>query len=297
MKICYQPHRFQAEAMGLIAHAENIITTYAQQGFNLTLRQLYYQFVARGLIDNTEREYKRIGTIVSNARLAGLLSWEAIVDRTREQKHNSHWKKPQDILTSAAEDYAIDTRIGQPSYVEVWIEKDALIDIVDQVCKQLDVGRFSCRGYVSQSAMWEASQRIIWALDNRLLGHHSAVILHLGDHDPSGIDMTRDIQDRLNVFECPVTVERIALTMPQIRALNPPPNPAKLSDSRAKDYVNTYGNESWELDALDPVFLTNLIEEQVARFTDDLQWGDMKRQQELDKQYLWDVVARAEDDD
>lgn len=297
MKICYQPHRFQAEAMGLIAHAENIITTYAQQGFNLTLRQLYYQFVARGLIDNTEREYKRIGTIVSNARLAGLLSWEAIVDRTREQKHNSHWKKPQDILTSAAEDYAIDTRIGQPSYVEVWIEKDALIDIVDQVCKQLDVGRFSCRGYVSQSAMWEASQRIIWALDNRLLGHHSAVILHLGDHDPSGIDMTRDIQDRLNVFECPVTVERIALTMPQIRALNPPPNPAKLSDSRAKDYVNTYGNESWELDALDPVFLTNLIEEQVARFTDDLQWGDMKRQQETDKQYLWDVVARAEDDD
>ena len=296
MKICYQTKNFRQETLALIVQARAIIQSYAQQGFNLTLRQLYYQFVARGLIDNTERSYKRIGSIVSDARLAGLLDWDSIVDRTREQKANSHWADPQDILNGAAQSYSINLRTGQPTYVEVWIEKDALIDIIEQACKPLDVGRFSCRGYVSQSAMWEAAQRINKALEDDELEHYSCVILHLGDHDPSGIDMTRDIQDRLNTFECDATVERIALTMPQIRALNPPPNPTKLTDSRAKEYLLDYGNQSWELDALDPTFLTTLVTEQVGVYTDFDLFEEKEKQLEEEREYLWRVADEAGND-
>lgn len=78
------------------------------------------------------------------------------------------------------------------------------------------------------------------------------VILHLGDHDPSGIDMTRDISDRLELFGADVEVKRIALNWDQIDEFTPPPNPAKLSDSRAGAYIAEYGDESWELDALEP---------------------------------------------
>lgn len=94
--------------------------------------------------------------------------------------------------------------------------------------------------------MWSAAQRFISQdyRDNR-------VIIHLGDHDPSGIDMTRDIQERLQMFGADVYVKRVALTMNQIGTYNPPPNPAKITDSRASKYIDEYSNESWELDALE----------------------------------------------
>lgn len=293
MKICYVPKKFRAESLDLIQKAEDIIDSYAAQGFDLTLRQLYYQFVARGLIDNNERSYKRIGAIVSDARLAGLLDWDSIVDRTRDHKDNPHWSEPCEILESAARSYAINTRKGQPTYLEVWVEKEALIGIVDQVCDQLDVGRFACKGYPSQSSMWGAAQRINRALEDHDLEHYSAVILHLGDHDPSGMDMTRDIQDRLDTFECGATVERIALTMTQIRAQQPPPNWAKVTDSRSADYIAEYGDKSWELDALDPTFLTQLIEEQVGVYTDFDTLEEQQRQQEEEREYLDRVADKA----
>ena len=84
------------------------------------------------------------------------------------------------------------------------------------------------------------------------------MIIHLGDHDPSGIDMTRDIQERLQMFGADVYVKRVALTMNQIGTYNPPPNPAKITDSRASKYIDEYGNESWELDALEPQVITDL---------------------------------------
>lgn len=87
----------------------------------------------------------------------------------------------------------------------------------------------------------------------------SPVIIHLGDHDPSGIDMTRDIIDRMDIFEAGVGVERIALNMDQIELYNPPKNPAKLSDTRAKGYIEKFGSSSYELDALEPRVIRDLI--------------------------------------
>jgi len=260
----YVPHRFSASSVELINTADEIIREYQDQGYDLTLRQLYYQFVARDIIPNAQKEYKRLGSIVNDARLAGMLPWDAIVDRTRQVRMNSHWQLPSDIIQSAAESFRIDLRADQPNYVEVWVEKEALAGIVGNASEELDVPYFSCRGYVSASAMWRASHRFLKARrDGKGL-----YILHLGDHDPSGIDMTRDIQDRLRMFQVDVRVLRIALNIHQVDEYNPPPNPTKLTDSRSGDYIAEYGMESWELDALDPSILDDLIRSYVDDLTD-----------------------------
>jgi len=263
MKIQYVEKNFRKSSQALIEQANQIIDDYSQDGYDLTLRQLYYQFVARDKIANRQNEYKRLGSVVNDARLAGLLDWDSIVDRTRGHKARPHWNSPAEILHTAAKGYGIDTRLDQDDYVEVWVEKDALVGVIDHACHPLDVGYLSCRGYVSQSAMWRAAQRFI----SKERYGQNAFLIHLGDHDPSGIDMTRDIQDRLNMFGSSVVVERIALNMEQINEYQPPPNPAKTTDSRYATYIAEYGAESWELDALDPRVLAALITTAVNKHT------------------------------
>lgn len=268
MKIQYVERKFTDKSLRMIEIANIIIAEYQAQGFDLTLRQLYYQFVSRDIIPNSQREYKNLGSVVNDGRLAGLIDWDAIVDRTRELRKNSHWERPQDIVKACAEQYQVDKWVGQEHRVEVWIEKDALVGVIDRICRSLDVPYFSCRGYTSQSEMWEGGQRL-----NRWVESHDqkVVIIHLGDHDPSGKDMTRDIQDRMDLFcgDGNVEVRRIALNMDQVRKYNPPPNPAKITDSRAHGYIREFGNKSWELDALDPKVIAALIRSTVGRYRDD----------------------------
>jgi hypothetical protein len=197
------------------------------------------------------------------------IDWEAIEDRTRELHQNSHWASPIDILKVCVHQYQEDKWREQPNKVEVWIEKDALLGVIEPTCRALDVPWFSCRGYVSQSEMYVASLRI------RDRGTHNqrTVILHLGDHDPSGIDMTRDITDRLTLMtqkdmDVDFAVRRIALTKEQIDKYDPPPNPAKTTDSRYASYIDNYGKDSWELDALDPKVIAALIKKETQRFED-----------------------------
>lgn len=294
MKICYQEHAFNASSAALIDQANEILEDYAEQGYDLTLRQLYYQFVARGIIPNRDTEYKRLGSLINDARLAGLIDWDHITDRTRNLQRNAHWGAPVEIVRAAAEQFQYDKWADQDNYVEVWVEKDALVGVLQVACAPLDVAYCSCRGYSSQSEMWAAGQRLRAQLGRGKRVH----IIHLGDHDPSGIDMSRDILDRLKMFlahhvsvdlcdENPrtdgetteqwvarlnpiarqrqkrqglVSVHRIALNMDQIRQYNPPPNPAKITDSRARGYMHTHGGQSWELDALEPAVLTALIQ-------------------------------------
>lgn len=283
-KIEYQQVTFRDKRLGMIETANAIIAEYQADDYSLTLRQLYYQFVARDLFPedrrwkwtgrkwvkdangtkNADPNYKWLGSIVNDGRLAGLIDWEAITDRTRESRGNDHFEDPQEILRVAADTYRIDTRADQDCYLEVWIEKDALVGVLERVCTEMDISYFSCRGYVSQSAMWEAGQRIIAKEDEG----HSAVILHMGDHDPSGINMSHDIQKRLDLFGCRVEVNRIALNMDQIEELKPPPDPAKPTDSRYKLYVEKYGTACWELDALDPKTLTALVATVAEAYTD-----------------------------
>lgn len=263
-KIRYKEIRFQQKSLDLIELVNQVVDEYSAQGYELTLRQVYYQLVARGYIPNNERSYKNVGSLINDGRLAGLIDWNSVTDRTRNLRSESHWDTPADVIASARYSYNLDKWKGQPNYVEVWVEKDALVDIVGQACSPLDTPYFSCRGYTSQSEMWSAAQRFI-----RQKQRKKRIIIHLGDHDPSGIDMTRDIQERLEMFGADVFVKRVALTMNQIQTYNPPPNPAKITDSRASKYIDQFGDESWELDALEPKVITDLIKKQVTMYRND----------------------------
>jgi hypothetical protein len=292
VKITYLEWNPGPAARDIIATAETICRDYATQGYDLTLRQLYYQFVARALIPNSMQSYKRLGDIVNQARLAGMLDWSYIVDRTRNLRGTSHWGNPSDIIDAAARSFRIEKWADQPTRVEVWVEKDALAGVIERAAAAHDVDWFACRGYVSQSELWAAGQR----LARYMRDGQDVVVLHLGDHDPSGIDMTRDIRERLEMFigrraDTQLEVRRIALNMDQVRQYNLPPNPAKLTDSRAMTYIAEHGRQSWELDALDPATLNRLISDEIEAIRDEDLW-DAQLEQEGEHRRLLTLTSQ-----
>lgn len=266
MKIAYIEKSFRDSSLELIELANEVIEDYQGRGYTLTLRQLYYQLVARDLIPNSQKSYSRLGSIINDARLAGLIDWQAIEDRTRNLAHLTDWDSPQEIVRAARNSYRIDHWAGQQYRPEVWVEKEALAGVVQRACRPLDVDYMSCRGYMSQSEMHEAALRFQRYYDD---WGQEPLIIHLGDHDPSGVDMTRDIFDRLELFMGGLEVNRIALNFDQIERYNPPPNPAKITDSRSDSYIAEYGRSSWELDALDPDVLVSLITSTILSYRDD----------------------------
>jgi hypothetical protein len=288
MKEWFEDYNPRQNAQHLIAHANLIISEYQEQGYTLTLRQLYYQFVARDLIENSQKSYKNLGAIIGKARKAGMIDWNAIEDRTRSLRGVSHWEDPSEIISSSAYSFRLDKWRLQPYRIEVWVEKEALAGVIGQVCRRLDIDYFSCRGYGSLSEMYRAGKRLAHYED----GNQDVVILHLGDHDPSGMDMTRDINDRLDMFaERSINIDRLALNMDQIEQYNPPPNFAKMSDSRAAEYVTEYGYDSWELDALDPAVLDDLITTAVLDHRNKEVW---EREFKKEKKYR-ELLNKASD--
>lgn len=284
MKQSYIERKFSDGSMAVINAANDIIEEYQADGYTLTLRQLYYQFVSRDLIPNKQSEYNRLGSVINDGRLAGLIDWEAIEDRGRFLRELSTWGSPGEIIHSAASGYRIDLWETQNTYCEVWIEKDALTGVIEPVCNELRVPYFACRGYNSQSEQWRAGQR----LAEKINDGKNVVVFHFGDHDPSGLDMTRDNEDRLRMFigaeadESLFSIERLALNMEQVRRYKPPPNPAKMTDSRFTKYVDEHGNKSWELDALDPKVIGGLIERNVRLLIDDVAWQEALERENAD---------------
>lgn len=296
MKYQYQEISFAPQRLGLIEVANEIIEEFTALGYDLTLRQLYYQLVARAIIDNNENSYKRISVLLSDGRLAGLIDWDAIVDRTRQVESLPHFGDVENGLAALRASFRLDKWATQENRVEVWVEKEAAIGIVARTCNRLDVPYFATRGYTSQTAMRDAA--------TRLMGYYDAepsqypVVIYLGDHDPSGMDMSRDIEDRLEMFMegVPVAVTRLALNMDQIRQYDPPPNPTKFTDRRSAKYNDLYGFEGWELDALSPDVVDALITAQINLDLDKEEWdkiegqeADIRSQLSLARQ-LWPEV-------
>lgn len=281
-KICYVERRFSSESQRIVDRANAIIFEYERQGFDLTLRQLYYQFVSRDLLPNTPESYKRLGSIINDARLAGRVDWHRIEDRTRGVEAITSWSSPSSIIDACARQFKIDLWESQPYYPEVWIEKEALAGVFEGVCRELRLPYLSCRGYTSQSEMWRAAQRLEQA-SNR---GKQPIIFHFGDHDPSGIDMSRDIQDRLWMFMGGTDFHRLALNMDQVETYQPPPNPAKITDSRSNVYIARFGDESWELDALNPTILAGLVRTAVGSIIDQSAWDAAKEEEDRYRQQI-----------
>lgn len=274
----------RASSMAVVKQANEIIAEYDKLRLKLTVRQLYYRFVAKGLIENTYRSYKNIAAIVDMGRKRGLIDWSAIEDRTRNVENPNVWSSPGSIMRAVAEQYKEDSWVGQKARVEVWVEKEALVGVIEQACEELRVPFLACRGYLSQSEAYEAGKRF-QALRQRGL---QPVVFHLGDHDPSGIDMTRDNAARISEFaRGSVEVVRLALNREQIDQYDPPPNPAKETDSRFENYRDEHGDESWELDALEPTVIIDLVQAAIRERIDDMgAWNQREGDEEENRQTL-----------
>lgn len=291
--IAYKEQRFAAKSLKLIEKANEIIADFRSQGYTLTLRQLYYQFITINYFSNSEQSYNRLGETISNARLAGLVSWDAIEDKTRFVRGKDHWNGEDghfDFMRDSKKWFNIDMWENQPNYVEVWIEKDALLGVIERPCWELDVPYMSCRGYMSQSEEWAAANRFSEAADSG----RNPVLIYLGDHDPSGIDMSRDHNDRLTMFlehlGVDVDVRRVALNMDQVQKYKPPENPTKPKDSRSPDYVRKFGRKCWELDALKPSVLDQLVRDRVDDLRDMDLWREKEDEYKVQKDKLRDTI-------
>lgn len=294
MKQFYKNVNFTPRTIEHIQVIGGIIDEYVAQGYRLTVRQLYYQLVARGIIENTMQSYKRTTGVVNDARMAGLLDWDAIEDRTREFIRRGRWESGGAILGAVAKQFHMDHWNEQENRVFIVVEKEALAGVLERVSHAYDVPLLAARGYPSGTVLREfALSDVIDCNDNG----QTAVILHLGDHDPSGIDMSRDLAERIQLFAgCDVSFQRIALNMDQVQEQNPPPNPAKTTDSRFQSYMEAYGEESWELDALSPSYLTELVTGHVKQYIDEDKWDDRAAEIQKIRDRLLDTAARFDDE-
>jgi len=287
--IAYKTHRFNKSTLATLDKANDIIAEYAAQGLVMSLRQLYYQFIARGLAPNQKSFYKNLSYLLVEARMSGLCDWTAIEDMTRFLRERMHFDGPGDAVNWLVGQYGEDLWLDQKKRFEVWIEKDSLIGTIDQVCEELDVGYFACRGYSSATELWKASQRLL------RYPQDDVTVIHMGDHDPTGIDATRDIQNKLDIFTGgKVKVLRIALTKKQIRKHKAPPFEAKIKDSRYKAYVALHGDTCWELDSLPPDKLAGLVRETIEPHIIKTKMKKAKEHQQENRLRL-DELSQQED--
>lgn len=271
MKQKFRDTSLNAKSMAYLKNINDIIEDYQSQGYNLTLRQLYYQLVTKNVISNHDREYKKLSRVLTEGRMAGLVDWDAIEDRLRRPQNVYTVTGVKDALKDTYRQYRLNRQSGQDTHIEVWVEKDAISSVLKRVTETYGINILVNRGYGSVTAIKDAYDRFGWRIKDY---GREVVILYLGDHDPSGLDMIRDINSRISEMleidelSNSFRIVPIALTMKQIKKYNPPPNPAKITDTRSPAYIEQYGRVSWEVDALPPEVLNNILESSILDFLD-----------------------------
>jgi hypothetical protein len=226
----------------------------------MTVRQLFYRLVSLGTIAKTEAEYKgTVGRLTVEMRRAGELPYGWIADNTRWMRKPRSHSSLDEALRRTAETYRRAVWDDQDVYVEVWLEKDALAGVLYQVTAPWDVPLMVTRGFPSLSFLHSAAESI-------RDGDKPAFLYYLGDHDPSGLDITRVVEKGIREFatEADITFERVAVTPAQIIELALPTRPTKTTDTRSRNFVGG----SVEVDAIEPATLRSVVEECITRHID-----------------------------
>lgn len=293
------PLNLRGSTLELIDKVNAILGQAAADNVRMTLRQVYYKFVKNGWLENSDSSYDRLGKAVASGRLAGMVSWTDIEDKERDLYGVRTYSAPEQMLAGMASKFHLDLWAGQPWRPEVWVEKKGMTNVVSDICNQLRVDFFACKGYNSLTESWKAGRR----LADYVQKGQRPIIFYLGDHDPSGLDMVRNNQDQLAMFAgTPVMVVHLALTWDQVQALGPnlPPNPAKAKDARLPayvEYMEQLGAEdpyvSWEVDALEPTYIRQLIKENVDRIRDERLWDQALLEETEGKRYLAELAGEV----
>lgn len=308
--------KYNLDRQETLAVALDICAEYARGGMRLTVRQLYYQIVARGLETNGDHVYKRLVSVLTDARLSGDFPMDYLEDRGRSVTQSDVRSSlcvdralssiARDIRTAPARMLWAGRWFGQPVVPFVWVEKDALTGVFEGPCGGLDVGLFACKGYPSIQALWSFVEGVAERLADEAIDEtardvlddigidadafcEEVVVLYFGDHDPDGLEIPesaeRNIEQLVEAhgddlpFQLPrITFRRVALTIEQIRQHNPPPFPAKRTSSRFDAYYARTGlRQAWELDALDPGVLRALVAEHVNEYVDEAIMSHVRR--------------------
>jgi hypothetical protein len=327
--------KWSADKGSLINQIDSTVREFVSMGYRLTLRQLYYQLVAKDAIPNHDKVYKKLSSILDDCRYSGLIDWNAIEDRGRVPFIPYSVDDVADAIKDTIEQYRLDRQKGQPTLIELWTEKDAISGILKVVTSEFHVRLIVNKGYISSSAIYTAYNRFIQAFQNG----QKVVINYFGDHDPSGLDMVRDIRERLTFMfshgrkinneqintwldneglseedavqgflpdsfsyadddsenqrlwnialreafvEEHFKVNHCGLTTAQVKQYNPPPNPAKITDPRAKEYIKKHGNVSWEVDALRPEIMAGIVTDAITQSLDKKIYDSVIKQEETD---------------
>lgn len=289
----------------IVKHIVDIVDRYRDLGYRLTLRQLHYQLVVKNWIINHDTAYKKLGVILDDCRYSGIIDWDSIEDRGRIPHLPYYAEGPTESIVDMRDDfYRINRQQGQDEIVELWTEKDALSGILTMSTEKYHINLCVNKGYTSSSAAYRAYKRIFEYLRVGKL----VTILYFGDHDPSGLDMVRDIRDRLYFFmrnghyaevfksvdvDRVLSIRPIGLTMEQIKKYKLPPNPTKLTDTRTAAYVEQFGTTCWEVDALEPTVLTAIVEENIEGIIDIQLYDEMMEKEEKDRAKLTKIIALA----
>jgi hypothetical protein len=286
---------WSADKSEVVHKMREIVEDYQEQGYKLTLRQLYYQLVARDIIPNDDKAYKKISALLDDCRYCGFIDWDSIEDRGRVPDTPYFEYSLQDALNRTLSSYKLDRRKGQMNYIELWTEKDAISNILSEGVYDYTITLCVNKGFTSSSAMYNAYKRF----SRKILAGYDVIVLYFGDHDPSGLDMVRDIRERITHFMTngdtyidfsKFRIDHIGLTMEQIKELNPPSNPAKISDPRAAGYIAKYGEISWEVDALNPEILLEIVEKSIKEYLDYDAFNRVKQIELNEKAKLKEII-------
>jgi hypothetical protein len=233
----------------------------------MTVRQVFYALEVAGFVEKTEGGYRQVQGQVLLMRRAGWLPWDFITDGTRWQRKPRSSDSATDFLDSATRSYRRDLWQSQDVRVEVWLEKDALADVVIDATNAWDVALMVSRGQSSATFLHSAAQAAIDAWEQDV----ATIIYTLYDHDAGGERSHKAIATQLPEFApgVPITVHRLAVTPAQIIAWNLPTRPPKAKDPQAKAWGD---KPNVELDAIPPNTLVDLVEEAIVSHVDAYEW-------------------------
>ena len=275
------------------------LDVFQQYDTAITLRQLYYRLVSRLLIPNTINSYKRLSRMMVKAREDGDVPINCLEDRSRrvlgrgDLGYNSaeeYLKKKITTLQDSWKSFTMPMWDDQPKNVMISLEKDALSRLVSREANRFSVRTFPTRGYPSFSFVQEMSRYI-----TNQLGGKPTVVLYFGDFDPSGVDIERDLSERLEKYGTrDFTVQRIALTADQIKRYKLPPMPVKMSDARADSFLEEHGDRAVELDALDPNLLQTTVRKAVVKNINMRKWNARVRKTEELQRWIRDKLDDIE---
>jgi hypothetical protein len=260
----------------------HILRVFDECNTPMTVRQVFYQMEVRGYTPKTEQGYTQVAKALVAMRRAGIIPYRFIADHTRWVRKPDSYSSLQAGLEASQETYRRDLWEHQSDRVEIWIEKEALMGVIDGITAKYDVPLYPCKGYPSHSFLYAAAESI--KDDDK-----PTFIYYFGDHDPSGKDIPRAIQETLEEFGAEFTFEIVAVTPEQIDVLNLPTRPTKRTDSRSK---NWRGGESVELDAIPPDYLRGMVKQCIVQHINLAAYEMLRRIEAAEKETLAAMIKQ-----